>query len=168
MNETLKHDDLASRVHMCWMVSSDMPSVLKIESEAFGDSWSKEDFVQVLVGDNCIGMVVESKDKVVGYMIYVLHKCKIYLMNFAVANTHRRTGIATRMVNELKSKLSQRRRTFITLEVVEANLPAQLFFRSCGFEAISVLKNHYGERDSRDAYLMQYKLPRQVTPSIPK
>jgi ribosomal-protein-alanine N-acetyltransferase len=43
------------------------------------------------------------------------------------------------------------------LEVRETNLPAQLFFRSLGFRATSVLKDFY--RDStEDAYLMQYVL----------
>jgi ribosomal-protein-alanine N-acetyltransferase len=39
--------------------------------------------------------------------------------------------------------------------VRETNLPAQLFFRSLGFRAISVLKDFYQDT-TEDAYLMHY------------
>ena len=60
------------------------------------------------------------------------------------------------MVNKLVSKLSNQRRTRILLEVRERNLPAQVFFRSLGFRAISVLRDFY-EDTIEDAYLMEYR-----------
>jgi ribosomal-protein-alanine N-acetyltransferase len=59
------------------------------------------------------------------------------------------------MLQKLISKLSQQRRNRVLLEVRETNLPAQLFFRSCGFRAISVLRDFY-EDTPEDAYLMQF------------
>ena len=44
----------------------------------------------------------------------------------------------------------------ILLEVRETNLPAQVFFRSHGFRAVSVLRDFY-EDTTEDAYLMQYR-----------
>jgi ribosomal-protein-alanine N-acetyltransferase len=41
------------------------------------------------------------------------------------------------------------------LEVRETNLPAQLFVRSLGFRATSVLKDFYQD-STEDAYLMQF------------
>ena len=43
------------------------------------------------------------------------------------------------------------------LEVRETNLPAQLFFRSLGFRATTVLKDLYQD-STEDAYMMQYGL----------
>ena len=60
------------------------------------------------------------------------------------------------MVAKLVGKLSAQRRNRITLEVRETNLPAQLFFRQCGFRAVSVLREFY-EDTPEDAYLMLYR-----------
>ncbi len=61
------------------------------------------------------------------------------------------------MVEKLVGKLSQQRRDFITLEVRETNLDAQLFFRRQGFKAQEVLRDHYQDT-CEDAYLMRYSL----------
>jgi ribosomal-protein-alanine N-acetyltransferase len=60
------------------------------------------------------------------------------------------------MISKLLSKLSAQRRTRVTLEVRETNLPAQLFFRANGFRAVSVLRNFYQDTPE-DAYAMQYR-----------
>ena len=62
-------------------------------------------------------------------MIYELHKTRLHILNFAVAAEMPRQGIGTQMVDKLVGKLSSQRRTRITLEVRETNLPAQFFFR---------------------------------------
>jgi len=54
--------------------------------------------------------------------------------------------------------LSQQRRTQIVTEVRETNLPAQKFFASCGFRAVSVVRGIYDDTDE-DAYVMRYTLP---------
>jgi ribosomal-protein-alanine N-acetyltransferase len=102
-------------------------------------------------------MVAEIDDRVVGFMIYELHKSKLHVLNFAVAPEFRRHGVGTQMVTKLIGKLSSHRRTKITLAVRESNLAAQLFFRSQEFKASKVLRNYY-EDSGEDAYLMHYKL----------
>lgn len=144
-------------IHVRWMIRRDMPEVLGIEQEAFEFPWSEEDFTRCLRQRNCIGMVAEIADSVVAFMIYELHRSRLHMLNFAVTRSHRRLGIGTHMLEKLIGKLTPDRRGRIMLEVRETNLPAQLFFRSLGFRATSVLKDFY--RDStEDAYLMQYVL----------
>ena len=145
------------RVHIRWMIRRDMPEVLQTEQESFEYSWTEEDFLRCLRQRNCIGMVAEHGEKVVGFMIYELHKNKLHILNFAVHPGCRRLGIGAQMVAKLISKLSSHRRTRITLEVRETNLPAQLFFRSQAFRAVRVLRGFY-EDSGEDAFLMQYKL----------
>jgi ribosomal-protein-alanine N-acetyltransferase len=53
------------------------------------------------------------------------------------------------------------------LEVRETNLPAQLFFRSLGFRAISVLKDFYQDT-TEDAYLMHYVAPAAGGEVVPR
>jgi ribosomal-protein-alanine N-acetyltransferase len=145
------------RVHIRWMIRRDMPEVLQIEQSSFDYSWTEEDFLRCLRQRNCIGMVAEQGEKVVGFMIYELHKTKLHVLNFAIQPAFRRLGVGVQMVTKLVSKLSSHRRTKITLEIRETNLAAQLFFRSQGFRAIRVLRAYY-EDSGEDAFLMQYRL----------
>ncbi|HEX5104533.1 MAG TPA: ribosomal protein S18-alanine N-acetyltransferase [Pirellulaceae bacterium] len=138
------------------MIRRDMPEVLAIESQSFEFPWSEEDFVRCLRQRNCIGMVAEHNERVVGFMIYELHKNRLHILNFAVNEQLRRRRVGSQMVRKLASKLSRERRNRIMLEIRETNLAAQLFFRAAGFRAISVLRAFY-EDTPEDAYLMQFR-----------
>ncbi len=146
----------ALKVHIRWMIRRDMPEVLAIENESFEFPWCEDDFLRCLRQRNCIGMVAEHDDRVVGFMIYELHKARLHILNFAVGTRFRRLGAGTQMIKKLVGKLSAQRRNRILLEVRETNLAAQLFFRSSGFRAVSVLRDFY-EDTPEDAYLMQYR-----------
>ncbi len=150
------HSKPEVRIHIRWMIRRDMAEVIAIESESFEFPWSEDDFVRCLRQRNCIGMVAEMDDQVVGFMIYELHKNRLHILNFAVADRYRRLGIGSQMVSKLAGKLSDQRRNRILLEIRETNLPAQLFFRHSGFRAVSVLKEFY-EDTPEDAYLMQFR-----------
>jgi ribosomal-protein-alanine N-acetyltransferase len=151
------------RVHIRWMIRRDMPEVLAIESASFEFPWLEEDFIRCLRQRNCIGMVAEHDDRVVGFMIYELNKARIQVLNFASAPEFRRRGVGSQMIAKLIGKLSAQRRTRITLEVRETNLPAQLFFRTSGFRAIRVLREYY-EDTPEDAYVMQYRYRPEPSP----
>ena len=156
------------RVHIRWMIRRDMPEVLAAEEESFEFPWSEEEFLRCLRQRNCIGMVAEHDERVVGFMIYELNKTRIHVLNFAVARDFRRLGVGRQMISKLIAKLSSQRRTRVTLEVRERNLPAQLFFRSSGFRAVSVLRNFYQDTPE-DAYLMQYRYrPEAAEVEIPE
>ena len=143
-------------VHIRWMIRRDMPEVLEIENQCFEFPWSEDDFVRCLRQRNCIGMVAEYDERVVGFMIYELHKTRLHILNFAVHEQFRNRSIGNSIVQKLISKLSHQRRNRIMLEVRETNLAAQLFFRAQGFRAISVLRDFYDDT-VEDAYLMQYR-----------
>lgn len=140
-----------------WLIRRDMQDVLEIERESFEFPWSEEDFLCCLRQRNCIGMVAESDDRIVGFMIYELHKSRLHVLNFAVSSEFRRAGVGQKMIQRLVDKLSQQRRKEIVVEVRESNLAAQLFFQSQGFFAISVLRGRYDDT-TEDAYIMRYLL----------
>jgi [ribosomal protein S18]-alanine N-acetyltransferase len=147
----------AIAVQIRWMIRRDMAEVLKIEHESFDFNWTEEDFLGCLRQRNCIGMVAEHENRVVGFMIYELHKTRLHILNFAVAPAFRRLAVGAQMVEKLVNKLSQQRRQEIVLEVRETNLAAQHFFHSQGFRAVRVLRGHYAD-SAEDAYLMQFRL----------
>jgi [ribosomal protein S18]-alanine N-acetyltransferase len=127
-----------ARVHIRWMIRRDMPEVLRAEQLSFEYAWT------------------EHGEKVVGFMIYELHKNKLHILNFAVHPSWRRAAVGAQMVAKLISKLSSHRRTRITLEVRETNLVAQLFFSKQEFRAVRVLRAFY-EDSGEDAFLMEYR-----------
>ena len=142
--------------HIRWMIRRDMNEVLEIEKSSFEFPWSEKDFIRCLRQRNCIGMVAEFDERVVGFMIYELHKNQLHVLNFAVRPDVRRRGVGEQMVKKLVGKLSQQRRNRIVLEIRETNLAAQLFFRNQGFRAVSVLRDYYDDT-VEDAYVMQYR-----------
>ena len=99
------------RVHVRWMIRRDMQEVLSIEEEAFEFPWAEEDFVRCLRQRNCIGMVAEVADSVVGFMIYELHRARLHVLNFAIARSHRRLGVGALLVDKLSGKLTPERRS---------------------------------------------------------
>jgi len=153
------------RVHIRWMIRRDMPEVLEIERASFEFPWFEEDFVRCLRQRNCIGMVAEHAEHVVGFMIYELHKTRLHILNFAVAPAVRHRSVGTQMIEKLVGKLSSQRRTQITLEVRETNLPAQIFFRQNGFRATNVLRDFYDD-SPEDAYVMEYCYRTEEAPMI--
>ena len=138
-----------------WMIRRDMPTVCAIERYSFEFPWTEEQFLVCLRSRDCIGMVAEYEERVVGFMIYELFKQRLHLLNFAVHPDYRRNGIGSAMLAKLASKLVGRR-TSVMLEVRETNVEAQLFLKAVGFRAVSVLKGFYDE-SNEDAYLMQYR-----------
>ncbi len=139
-----------------WMIRRDLPTLLEIEKASFEFPWTEEDFIRSLRQRNCIGMVADNQDEVLGFMVYELYRSRIHLVNLAVHPDRRREGIGSAMINKLISKLGSTRRSRISLEVRETNIHAQFFFRALGFKAIGLLKNFY-EDTPEDAYMMQFR-----------
>lgn len=143
----------SSRAHVRWMIRRDMPEVLGIENASFEHPWGEEDFLRVLRQRNCIGMVAEQSDRIVGYMIYELHRNRIHVLDFATHPEFRRRGVGRQMIAKLEGKLSQQRRNRIALFVRETNVSAQFFFKAAGFRAVEVIREHFADT-GEDAYGM--------------
>ena len=158
---------IESYVHIRWMIRRDMESVMAIETACFEFPWREDDFIRCLRQRNCIGMVAEYDEEIVGFMIYELHKNQIHVLNFATNSGVQREGVGAQMVKKLVGKLSQQRRNRIVLEVRESNLPAQAFFKSQGFIAESILRDYYDETDE-DAYVFTFRLDRNKESSLLK
>lgn len=155
---------IITKVHIRWWIRRDTSEVLDIEAlnakvpksdKGFFEKKEKE-FLGLLSQRDCIGMIAEVGDAVVGHMVYELHKKKLHILNLAVHPKYHRQGIGTQMVNKLKKKLSGHRRTRLTLEIRETLLKEQLFFKKMGFLAVQVMRNYY-EDTFEDAFVMVYE-----------
>ena len=145
------------RVHVRWMIQRDMLEVLNIEEQSSEFPWTEDDFLCYRHQSNCIGMVAEQGEKVVGFMVYELNEADIHILNFAVHPDYLRQRIGTQMVEKLVSKLSYLHRACIEIEVRETNINAQHFFKKQDFIGTKVLRGFY-EDTGEDAFLMQYRI----------
>lgn len=143
-----------------WMIRRDMQAVLDIEYRSFEFPWSQDDFTQALRQRNCIGMVVEQDERILGYMVYELYAKRISLLSIATAPDALRQGVGRMMIDKLVGKLSPMRRSQIDADVRESNLGAQLFFKACGFIADKVSRDHY--ENGEDAYQFCYRLDAEL------
>lgn len=151
-------DRSSTGIHVRWMIRRDMPEVMRTERASFEYAWTEEEFLRCLRQRNCIGMVAEQGESIIGFMIYELHRTRLHVLNFAVHPSARRTGIGGLMVSKLIYKLVSHRRQKITLAVRERNLAAQMFFRGHGFKATKLLRKYY-EDSGEDAYQMELRTP---------
>lgn len=148
MTDTTTMTD-AGFLQVRWMIRRDMPSVLAIERASWEHDahrqptrlLGEEDFIRWLRQRNCIGMVAQSGEQVVGVMVYELQPGSLELLYLTVDPAHRRQGYGTAMIEKLRSKLSDTRRRRLRILVDERNLGGQLFLRALHIPCIST---YYG------------------------
>ncbi len=148
-------------VDIRWMTRRDMPEVLTIEQLSCDYPWLEDDFIQALRLRNCIGMVSECQDVIIGFMIYELHKSYLEVINMGVAPHCRGLGVGSQMIQKLVGKLSSHRRTQIQFQLRETDLDGQIFLRSQNFRATETLPKHF--EDGEDAYVMIYSIPGEIS-----
>ena len=141
-------------VHIRWMIRRDMPEVLAIEQRSYVNPWIEEDFLHCLRQRNCVGMVAEIGELVVGHIVYELHTRILKVLNLAVHPHHRNQGVGRQMIEKLVSRLTTHGRSGIHVDVRETNIGAQLFLKSVCFAAIKLRRKYYDDT-GEDAYLME-------------
>lgn len=139
------------RVHIRWMLRRDSEEVLDIEANGEAmQPWSEDELFDCLRRRNCIGMVAETGDRVIGFMVYELHRRHLELLNLGVHPMFRRLGVGRQMIAKLVAKLSTHQRRSVAVDVAESNLPGLLFFKAMAFRAVEVIRG-----GDEDAYRME-------------
>jgi ribosomal-protein-alanine N-acetyltransferase len=143
----------------------DFDEVLAIEDSSFEFPWTKKEFLDCLrtpkshkIFPKCVGLIAESNELVVGYLIYKELNKAFKVLNVAVQESQRRLGVLTQMMNRLSLIATRKNKERIVLEVRETNLQAQIAFRAYGFKATKVLKHRYDDTETtEDAYKMVFR-----------
>ena len=132
--------------------------IAKIEAASFPIPWSTSELTAMINEANVLAFVAEIEEEVVGY-IYISKDgpdC-FEVVNLAVKEEHRRKGIASQMIEQLKKAVSSKTmRCLLQAIVVDFNLPAQMFFKKLGFRATHILKGHYESDNDNEAYLFEF------------
>jgi ribosomal-protein-alanine N-acetyltransferase len=126
-------------------------AVAELEKQNFSEPWSENSVRGELTNDLALWLVALDGDSVVGYVGSQTVLGEADMMNIAVADSHRRRGIARALVEELIVRLDA---TMLTLEVRASNAPAIRLYESLGFRQVGLRKNYY-RKPKEDALILR-------------
>jgi ribosomal-protein-alanine N-acetyltransferase len=132
---------------------SDLPSVIAIERRSFPTPWSLAMFVLELSKPQGICLAAEDENGLVGYLVCARYDRVWHLMNVAIAPEHRRSGIATALIERLFDEAGSGAR--YTLEVRVSNLPAIAMYEGFGFRSAGRRRSYYHD-NGEDALIMWF------------
>ena len=137
----------------------DLNAIEEIERSSYPTPWSRSMFAGELAKPSsiCLGAIEADQNSLVAYLIISRYVDAWHVMNLAVAHSHRRQGIATRLMERLFEVTSGDGRRGYTLEVRVSNEAAIKLYESVGFKARGVRRGYY--TDNREDALIMWKDP---------
>jgi hypothetical protein len=121
-----------------WMLQKDVNKISSLESRYQNRPMSADNISKKL-NDNSIGFVVESNLNTIGYMIYEYHNRYYTINRIFVLNRFSRIGIGTRLINNLKSIMTDKInqiRTYVDIDDIELHM----FYSSNSFHHLKLNK----------------------------
>ena len=122
------------------MNESHVAAVAELERLNFSAPWDEASVRSELTNKLSLWLVALDADEVVGYVGSQTVLQEADMMNIAVADSHRRRGIARMLVLELIRQLDAYQ---LTLEVRASNAPAIALYETLGFRQVGLRKNYY-------------------------
>ena len=139
----------------------DLAAIETIERASYPTPWSRSMFASELAKPTSLslGAFDPQTKELVGYLIISRYVDAWHVMNVAVAETHRRRGIARTLLARLFEVTSTDERRGYTLEVRVSNLAAIRLYESLGFHARGVRRGYY--TDNREDAVIMWRDPVQ-------
>jgi ribosomal-protein-alanine N-acetyltransferase len=129
--------------------AADGPGIAALERATFGsDAWSDGLVQEGLTGTvpGALYLVAESDTaSLQGYAAASLFADVSELQRIAVAQTHRRTGVASALLERVELEARRRYSERLLLEVREDNTAACAFYAARGFVEINRRQRYYGD-----------------------
>ena len=122
--------------------SADVPAITEIEHGVFSDPWSAAAFRE-LIGPQSFVAVVE--DEVVGYLFARTAADEAEILNLAVHEDRRRTGIGRCLLDAGLADFRARRVAMVYLEVRASNAPGRAFYEEKGFREVGRRRGYYSK-----------------------
>jgi ribosomal-protein-alanine N-acetyltransferase len=137
----------------------DLSAIEDIERASYPTPWSRSMFAGELAKPSsiCLGAIDVEIDQLVGYLIISRYVDAWHVMNLAVAHSHRRRGIATRLMERLFELTASDGRRGYTLEVRVSNEAAIKLYEALGFRARGIRRGYY--TDNREDALIMWRDP---------
>ena len=133
------------------MNESHTAAVAELEKQNFSEPWPEIAVRSELTNKLSLWLVALEDGEVVGYVGSQTVLQEADMMNIAVADSHRRRGIARMLVEELIRQLDAYQ---LTLEVRASNVPAIALYENLGFTQVGLRKNYY-HKPKEDALILR-------------
>ena len=125
------------------MIADDVPEVAVLEAEIFSDPWREKDIFSCVTAPTGICYSAVSDGRVIAYVIGRMIAPEGEIYRIATLPSHRRRGIAYRLLDYAVKCERGRGLESLFLEVRELNIPARNLYKSYGFREIGMRKNYY-------------------------
>ncbi len=132
---------------------ADIDRLEALERECFSLPWTREQLVSQLPDNMHVFLLAELHGETAGYVGMMQVVDEGYISNVAVAQEHRRRGIADALIGALLARCEARALAFVTLEVRRGNAPAIALYKKHGFVPVGERRDYY-ELPREDAVLM--------------
>lgn len=126
------------------MQSDDVDAVMQIElcRDKQDMPWPKDLFIKCLLA-GYYGIVLENKNKIIGYSIVKITDHVANILNICVMNTERRKGFGTTLIKYLVSYIKNSKCDSIILKVRQSKKDLQTFYEKQGFQKKDLLNDYY-------------------------
>ena len=138
-------------IEIIQMNESHVSAVAELERQNFSEPWPEIAVRSELTNKLALWLVAVEDGVVAGYVGSQTVLQEADMMNIAVADTHRRRGIARMLVEELIRQLDAYQ---LTLEVRASNAPAIALYEKLGFQQVGLRKNYY-HKPKEDALILR-------------
>ncbi len=121
----------------------DAAKIAEAESLIFPDPWSEKDITSLISTEGTMCYTVTSDGEVIAYLLgrQLTPEGEIY--RIATLPSHRRHGVAYRLIDYAVKSERGRGLESLFLEVREKNAAARALYTSYGFKQIGIRKNYY-------------------------
>ena len=142
------------------MRRDDLPAVLEIERRAFAQPWSRAFFEKEL--STPFAQLTVAVDQSTNRAVLVGYSCRwrvtdeVHLLNVAVHQACRGSGVGRTLVEAVIAEGRATRARTMFLEVRAGNIAARRLYRRLGFRDLGVRRGYYGP--GQDAIVMELKL----------
>ena len=121
---------------------TDVDAVAALDASTAGIAhWQREDYVRTAqLGSAIQCWVAEADNKIVGFLTDRRTLGETEILNIAVAETGRRQGVATKL---LQARLNEVGTRVVFLEVRESNSAARAFYEQLGFRETGRRRGYY-------------------------
>ncbi|MCL2813080.1 MAG: ribosomal protein S18-alanine N-acetyltransferase [Oscillospiraceae bacterium] len=132
-------------------------AVFEIETESFGDPWSRRSFGEILNSPSAAGFIALEGCGAAGYLIMLCIPPEIEILNIAVKKSLRRKKIATGLFGAALEYAKSQKAERLFLEVRKSNEGALKLYQKLGFQTVGTRKNYYAN-PREDALLMSLRV----------
>lgn len=135
------------------MQSGDLPRVVEIEKQCFGERWTINAFANELANIASSYFVASDGKQTIGYAGYWLILEEAHITTIGVEPRHQRRGYAEQILIAMIDHAARAGAKWLTLEVRASNVAAQRLYEKYGFTSLGRRRAYYQD-NNEDALIM--------------